>query len=200
MSMQRRLVAQIDVKGGKYFVSLYTPLRKRDVDSPTTFEPDFQDELGPFDTEDEANEKLREIRETLRKQGQLSESDRFVVIARARSLGDPELAFRPIGEINNRSENEAIVLAYAIVREDMTLNVGEYWLVRDEKPQTYDSRITIHKGAVPVCYVCWGKNSQEFQLLRRYKNPAGVRERCSLCGNGTTEAWFTWFPSQTLLG
>jgi hypothetical protein len=196
--MQRKLLAQINIRNGKYFVSVSTPLGKTDVDYPTTFEPDFQDEVGPFNTEDEANEKLRETRENLRKQGQLWESGKFIVIARARSLGDPELAFRSIGEINKGSENEAIVLAYAIVREDKTKNVGEYWLVRYEKPQTYDSRITIHKGATPVCYTCWGKNLKEFEPLRHYRNQPATIQRCSLCGKATIEVWFAWFPSTTL--
>ena len=120
--------------------------------------------------------------------------DKYTVIARARTLGDPELAFRSVGEISGYPENEAIVEAYAIVRADNTPNVGEYWMVRDETPQEYKSRITIHTGPKPVCRTCWEKNSKEFDPIRRYKNPAGVLERCSLCGKGTTEAWFTWIP------
>jgi hypothetical protein len=124
--------------------------------------------------------------------------DKYFVVARARSLPDPELAFRRIGEIGPLPENEAIAMAYTLVRDDKTINVGEYWLVRDEKPQTYDSRIIIHTGAEPVCDSCWGKNSQEFEPLKRYRNQPAVLERCSLCGEGTTEAWFTWFPRKKL--
>jgi len=119
--------------------------------------------------------------------------DKYIVVARARSLVDPKVAYQNVGEITGYPEDEAVVEAYAIVRDDKTPNVGEYWLVRDENPQTYDSRITIHKGAEPICDTCWRKNFKEFEPLRHYRNLPDALQRCSRCGRGTTEAWFTWF-------
>jgi len=66
-----KLVAEVVKRDGKYFVSVYTPLRTPDVEHPTTFEPDFQDEIGPFDSEEEAKVQLKRTEDDLRKRGQL---------------------------------------------------------------------------------------------------------------------------------
>ena len=69
--MKPKLVAQIVVRNGKYFVFVSTPLGMPDVQSPTTFEPDFQENVGPFDSEEEAKVRLSQIEDALRLRGQL---------------------------------------------------------------------------------------------------------------------------------
>lgn len=58
-------------RDGKYFVSVSTPLGTPNVEEPTTFEPDDQYEIGPFDTEEAAKKQQRETEDQLRKQGKL---------------------------------------------------------------------------------------------------------------------------------
>jgi hypothetical protein len=71
--MQPKLIAQVVKRDGKYFVSVSTPMGTPDVQHPTTFDPDFQDEIGPFDSEEEANKQFRQVEDTLRQRGQLWE-------------------------------------------------------------------------------------------------------------------------------
>ncbi len=69
--MQPKLIAEVVKRDGKYFVWVYTPLGTPDVEHPTTFEPDFQDQVGPFDSEEEAKDQLKRTEDDLRKRGQL---------------------------------------------------------------------------------------------------------------------------------
>lgn len=69
--MAMKKMAEVVERGGKYFVSVYTPLGKTDVQHPTTFEPDYQDEIGPFDNEAEAKKQLKTTQDDLRKRGEL---------------------------------------------------------------------------------------------------------------------------------
>lgn len=69
--MAMKKMAEVAERGGKYFVSVYTPLGKTDVQHPTTFEPDYHDEIGPFDTEAEAKMKLKQTEDDLRGRGEL---------------------------------------------------------------------------------------------------------------------------------
>lgn len=118
--------------------------------------------------------------------------DKYIVVARERSPVDPRVAYQNVGEITGYPENEAVVEAYAMVRDDKAPNVAEYWLVRDENPQAYDRRITIHKGAEPICDTCWRKNLKKLEPLKHYRSQPDTLQRCSRCGKGTTDAWFTW--------
>lgn len=122
--------------------------------------------------------------------------EKYLVIARARALdlGSSQKPFTPIGRIGPCFEDQAVVQAYPIVRWDSTPNVGEYWLVRDEDPQTWASRIVLHTGAEPICDACFEKNEKTLEPCTRYRNQPSRLERCSLCGVATTEAWFIRLP------
>ena len=66
-----KLMVNVVERGGKYYVSVHTPMGTPDVQHPTTFEPDYQDEIGPFDTEAEAKKKLKQTEDDLRGRGEL---------------------------------------------------------------------------------------------------------------------------------
>jgi len=63
--------AQVTQKDGKYFVYVSTPLGETDVEHPTTFQPDIEDYIGPFDSDEEAKKQLVKTEAQLRKSGQL---------------------------------------------------------------------------------------------------------------------------------
>ena len=69
--MATKKMAEVIKRDGKYFVSVSTPLGTTDVQHPTTFEPDYQEEIGPFDTEAEAKKKLKQTEDVLRGRGEL---------------------------------------------------------------------------------------------------------------------------------
>ena len=69
--MTTKLIASVVKRGEKYFVSVQTPMGTPDVQYPTTFQPDYEDEIGPFDTETEANKQLERTQDDLRKRGEL---------------------------------------------------------------------------------------------------------------------------------
>jgi len=66
-----KYVTNLVKRGGKHFVSVYTPLGVTDVEHPTTFEPDDQYEIGPFDSEQEAKKQQTKTEDELRKHGKL---------------------------------------------------------------------------------------------------------------------------------
>ena len=69
--MKTKYVVALNERGGKYFVSVHTPMGKPDVQYPTTFEPDEHHEIGPFDTKEEAQQQLKKTEDELRKRGEL---------------------------------------------------------------------------------------------------------------------------------
>jgi hypothetical protein len=68
--MKPKFVAEIINKDGRYFVSVSTPMGT-DIEHAATFDPNIQDEAGPFDSEEEATVRLIHIEDTLRMRGQL---------------------------------------------------------------------------------------------------------------------------------
>jgi hypothetical protein len=69
--VKAKFVVGLIEKGGNHFVSVQTPLGKPDVQYPTTFEPDYEHEVGPFDTKEEAQSQLKKTEDELRKRGEL---------------------------------------------------------------------------------------------------------------------------------
>jgi len=86
--VQLKLIAEVVKREGKYFVSVSTPMGKPDVEHPTTFEPDFQEENGPFDSEEVAKEQLRQVEDRLRQRGQLWE--RKVTVKKKKAGAKPK--------------------------------------------------------------------------------------------------------------
>jgi hypothetical protein len=66
--MKPKFVAEIINKDGRYFVSVSTPIGT-DIEHAATFDPDIQDEAGPFDSEEAANVRLMQIEDALRLRG-----------------------------------------------------------------------------------------------------------------------------------
>jgi len=51
-------------------VSVYPPLGPTNVDEATSFQPDYENEVGPFDSEEEAKKEQKGIEAELNKNGQ----------------------------------------------------------------------------------------------------------------------------------
>lgn len=68
--MKLKYVTDVVKRDGKYFVSVYTPLGPTNVDAPTSFQPDDENEVGPFDSEGEAEKEQKGIEAELNKNGQ----------------------------------------------------------------------------------------------------------------------------------
>ena len=68
--MKLKYVTDVVKRDGKYFVSVYTPLGPTNVDEPTSFQPDDEHEVGPFDSEEKAKKEQKAIEANLNKNGQ----------------------------------------------------------------------------------------------------------------------------------
>jgi hypothetical protein len=70
-TVKPKFSASVTQKDGKYFVYVSTPLGETNVEEPTTFQPDIEDYIGPYDSEEEAKKQLVKTEAQLRSKGQL---------------------------------------------------------------------------------------------------------------------------------
>jgi hypothetical protein len=125
--------------------------------------------------------------------GRKKEMETYEIVGLARVLGnlswDPYIFKREIGPC---SENEAVIRAYDIVAEEERPKVAEYRLLRKGwTAKGVPTGIHIHTLNVPICDECWKKSKDNART--HYQNTNGPLERCSICGNGTTNGLFVNF-------
>lgn len=57
----KKFSASVLTRAGKFYGYKATAIGKADVQQPTTFQPDFDEEQGPFGTEEQANARMKRL-------------------------------------------------------------------------------------------------------------------------------------------